>query len=112
MRFLVLLLFLAAGAAYLTKPSEADAEGALRERVMSAVARQELGAGRNTGENLALAACKLRPNDCYELLRAGLDVVFEDRTLYLKVDVAGFERQASCYGVFLRFFCPGGFSPG
>lgn len=112
MRYLVLLLILAAGGAYVTKPDEADAEAVLRDQVMIAVARQELGEGRGPTEALALAACKLRPNDCYELLRSGLDVTYTDKTLYLQVDVAGFDRQARCYGVFTRFVCPGGFKGG
>lgn len=109
MKYLVLLLVLAAGAAFLTKPSEADAEAVLREQVMIGVAMEDIGEGRSTGENLALAACKLRPSDCYDLLRSGLEVTYTDQTLFLKVDVEGFERKATCYGVFGRFFCPGGF---
>ena len=109
MKYLILLLILAAGGAYLSKPSEADAEAVLREQVMIGGATEELGAGRNTGENLALAACKLRPNDCYDLLRSGLDVTYTDQALFLKVDVEGFERRATCYGAYTQFFCPGGF---
>ena len=109
MRYLILALILAVGAAYLTKPGEADAEAVLRDQVMMGVARQELGEGRGTAENLALAACKLRPSDCYELLRSGLDVTYTDKTFYLQVDVVGFERQARCYGAFTQFLCPGGF---
>lgn len=109
MKYLVLLLVLAAGAAFLTKPSEADAEAVLREQVMIGVATQDLDEGRSTGENLALAACKLRPSDCYDLLRSGLDVTYSDQTLFLQVDVEGYERKATCYGVFGQFFCPGGF---
>ncbi len=112
MRMLVLLVVLVLGAAWLTKPEQADAEAALREQVMLSVARQELGEGRSTGENLALAACKLRPSDCYDLLRSGLEVTYTDRKLFVQVDVTGFERQARCYGAFTRFFCPGGFREG
>ncbi len=112
MRMLVLLVVLVLGAAWFTKPDAADAEAALREQVMMSVARQELGEGRSTGENLALAACKLRPSDCYDLLRSGLEVTYTDRKLFVQVDVTGFERQARCYGAFTRFFCPGGFREG
>ncbi len=106
--FLILVLVLAAGIAMATKPGEAEAEAVLREQVMTAVLRQELGEGRSTGENLALAACKLRPQDCYDLLRSGLDVTYSDERFFLRVEVEGFERRATCYGVFGRFFCPGG----
>ncbi len=109
MKYLILLLVLAAGAAFLTKPGEADAEAVLREQVMIGVATQEFDEARGTGGNLALAACKLRPSDCFDLLRSGLDVTYTDRTLFLQVDVEGFERKARCYGLYGRFVCPGGF---
>ena len=112
MRILIVVMVLVLGGAWLTKPDEADAEAVLRDQVMIAVARQDLGEGRSTGENLALAACKLRPSDCYDLLRSGLEVSYTDQKLFLKVDVSGFEREATCYGVFTRFFCPGGFKKG
>ena len=45
LRFLIVLLALAAGVAFLTRPSEADAEAALREQLLMAVAKEELGEG-------------------------------------------------------------------
>ncbi len=109
MRFVILLVVLIAGAAYLTKPDEADAEAVLRQQVILDVATEDIGEGRGTAENLALAACKLRPGDCYELLRSGLEVTYTDRVFFLEVGITGFERQATCYGAFTTFFCPGGF---
>ncbi len=112
MRFLIVVLSLAALGAYFTKPSEGDAEAVLREEVMIAVAKRELGDGQSTAETLALAACKLRPDDCYDLLRSGLKLAYTDRTLFLRVDVTGFERRATCYGAYNTFVCPGGFKEG
>jgi len=106
--FLIIVLGLAAGAAFMTKPSAADAEAALREQITLAVAKQDLGEGRSTGENLALAACKLRPSDCYDLLRSGMDVIVTDQTFFTKVELDGFNRRATCYGAFTKFVCPGG----
>ena len=112
MRILILLIVFVLAGAWLTKPDAADAEATLREEVISAVARQELGEGRGVGGDLALAACKLRPSDCYDLLRSGLDVTFADRTFFVLVEVSGFDRTAACYGAFTRFFCLGGFKDG
>ncbi len=109
--FLLVLGALAAGVAYVTKPDEAAAEATLREQVMLAVAKRQLGEGQSTAQNLALAACKLRPNDCYDLLRSGIDTAFIDRGVFVQFDLTGFERQATCYGAFTRFFCPGGMQP-
>jgi len=108
--YLFLLLILAGGAAYLTKPAEAEAEAVLRQEVMLKVATEEIGEARGAAENLALAACKLRPNDCYDLLRGGMDVRYTDKTLWLEVELEGYERRAKCYGAFGRFFCPGGWA--
>lgn len=109
--FLILLMLAAAGAAYLTKPGAVEAELALREQVMQAVAMQELGEGQTAAQGLALAACKLRPTDCYDLLRSGIEMQVTDRTLFTRVEMQGFERQAVCYGAFTRFVCPGGLKP-
>ncbi len=106
--FLVVLVGIVGAAAFLTKPSEADAEATLEEQVMMAVAKRDLGKGQSTAENLALAACKLRPSDCYELLRSGVETAFTDHTVYVKFTLDGFDRTAECYGAFGRFVCPGG----
>ncbi len=106
--FLLVALVIVAGVAFLTKPTEADAEAVLREQVTLLVAREDIGAGRSTGENLALAACKLRPNDCYDLLRSAMDITFTDQTLFLRVDLKGLDRTGTCYGAFTQFVCPGG----
>lgn len=109
--FLLVVVLATAGAAYLTKPGAVDAEVALRAQVMQAVEMQELGEGQTAAQALALAACKLRPTDCYDLLRSGIEMQVTDRTLFTRVDMRGFERQAVCYGVFTRFVCPGGLKP-
>ena len=106
--FLFVLAVLAAGAAYLTKPSEADAERILRAQAMNFVAKEDVGVGRSAAENIALTACKLRLSDCYELLRSGLDATFTDHTLYVKFAMTGFDRKATCYGAFTQFVCPDG----
>ena len=109
MRLLILLIILAAGAAYLTKPDAGDAEARLRKEVMVAVATRELGEGSSTGDRLALAACRLAPGECYDLLRSGLEVTVTDRVLFTQVEVSGFDKRATCYGLFTTFLCPGGF---
>ena len=109
MRLLILLIILVAGAAYVTKPDEADAEARLREEVMVAVATRELGESGSAGDKLALAACKLAPGDCYDLLRSGMELTVTDRVLFTEVELVGYGKRASCYGLFTTFLCPGGF---
>jgi hypothetical protein len=109
MRLLILLIIVTAAAAYLTRPDEADAEARLRKEVMVAVATRELGEGGSTGDKLALAACKLAPGDCYDLLRSAMELTVTDRVLFTQVVLTGFEKRATCYGLFTTFVCPGGF---
>ena len=106
--YVFLILLIAGGAAWTMKPTEEDAEALLQNQVMARVATEQVGEGRDVASNVALAACKLRPDDCYDLLRSGMDVTYTDQTFWLRVDVEGMDRRVTCYGVFERFFCPGG----
>lgn len=107
-RFLFFVIVVAAGAAYLTKPTQADAENLMREQALALVAKEEVGGDRSTGENLALTLCKLKPNDCYELVRSGIETQVTDRTFFIEIALQGFERKVTCYGAFTTFVCPGG----
>ncbi|MCC1492230.1 hypothetical protein [Cognatishimia sp. F0-27] len=107
LRFLLLLAALAALAGFATRPGVDDAETAMREQVLLAVANQELR-GKSTAEQAALLACRLDPTSCYDLIRSGIDITFEARLVYARVDLEGFGKSATCYGLFTRFFCPGG----
>ncbi|KMK68632.1 hypothetical protein [Puniceibacterium sp. IMCC21224] len=111
-----MLKFLAGGivaalvAAWLTNPSQAVAEAGLRTELLRALDDQE-----NNTQDPAMAAivlgCRLGPDACYELLRAGLDIRFDDRIFYSVLSVQGFGRKARCYGAFNSFACPGGVTP-
>ena len=105
LKLLVLLGFVAVGMAFLTKPEQQDAEAALKEQLLEALERKEIGGG-----NLALAACKLQPQSCYDLVRTGIDATFTDHTLYTSYSISGFGKAANCLGAFATFVCPGGLS--
>ncbi|MBO9465427.1 hypothetical protein J7443_09320 [Tropicibacter sp. R15_0] len=106
-KFLAGMIFMAALAAFFTKPGPDAAEAELKSQLMTAISTQKLG--EQDGLNAAaLLACRLDPNSCYDLLRSGIDLTYEDRYLYAKLDLDGFERQASCYGLYTKFYCPGG----
>lgn len=106
--FLVTLTLIAATAAFFTKPDPQDVERQLKTVLFTELGKAELDDSRDGLGTAALIGCKLRPNDCYELLRSGLDLTYEDRTLYARIDLAGFGRRATCYGAFTKFACPGG----
>lgn len=106
-RFLLGMLVMAALGAYVSKPSTEDAEAELKTQLMTALANQSFSA-EDLGGSAALLACRLDPNTCYDLVRAGLDVTYEDRILYAKLEIDGWNRRASCYGLYTIFYCPGG----
>lgn len=109
-RFLAFLIVCAAilsGVAYVTKPDEDKAEATLKDALLLALAKEELE-GKTGAQRLALTLCRTSPNECYELVRAGIATEFTEKPLYVQMDVEGFDHAATCYGAFTQFFCPGG----
>lgn len=99
-------------AAHLTRPSEDAAEATLKDMVIQALAEQEIDPARGAGGNLALGLCKLDPNECYKVIRSGIEATYSQSTFHSQVQIAGFGKTASCYGMFTKFICPGGLRDG
>ncbi len=110
LRLLVLLIALGLLGAWLTRPDEDQARAEMRATILETLATQDLD-GQDAIGAAALMGCRLNPEGCYDLIRAGLDTNFEDRIFYSVFSVAGFDRRATCYGAFTTFACPGGFAP-
>jgi hypothetical protein len=102
---LALLLALTGVAAALTRPGAAEFDAMLDRAIRERLAATDIDASREALPNVALAACKLRPTDCVGLVRAGLDVTFEQRAFHTVARVEGFGRSATCRGAFGRFVC-------
>lgn len=109
--YLAVLLVAAAAVAFFTRPGREDVETALREALYRRLFTTEADTGRDMLGSAALIACRIEPAACYDLLRQGLDVTYDDRLLYVTVAVEGFGRRAECWGAFTRFVCPDGFAP-
>ncbi|SIO29532.1 hypothetical protein [Vannielia litorea] len=105
--WLIAILAVAALAAAFTKPGEADVEAELKALFLQRLASTNPSAQENGGAFALTLMCKADHDACYEIVRAGLDVSYEDRTLYSVVGVEGFGDSIRCYGVFTRFFCNG-----
>ncbi len=105
--FLVVLAAIVAGVAYVTKPDERKAERALKDALLLALAKEELE-GKTGAQKLALTLCRTSPNECYDLVRAGIETEFTEKPLYVQLEVAGYDHRATCYGAFTQYFCPGG----
>lgn len=107
-RALIVVILLLVAAAFFTRPDARAAESALREHLLRAVAREEIGKSRGAAGNVALITCKIRPNECFDLVRSQLYTVYTDYGLFTRFSVRGFGKRASCIGAFTTFICPGG----
>jgi len=72
-RFLFIAVLLAAAAAFFTRPGEESAEALLGQRIMQAVAVQDVTLDNGAAGNALLVGCKLRPSDCIALLQTQID---------------------------------------
>lgn len=104
---LFLLLAVIAGVAMATRPGPAAFDALLDTAIRDRVAGTDIDAGGDALPTLALAACKLHPTDCVQVVRETLDVTFEQRLFWTTARVEGLGRTMTCRGAFTRFSCDG-----
>ena len=110
MRLILILLAMVAVvavAAIVTRPGRPAFDAMLDRVIRERVASTDIGDGDRPLPELALAACKLRPTDCVTLVRAALEVRFDEGLFMTRVSVDGLGRTMTCRGAFSRFFCRG-----
>ena len=108
MRLILILLAMVAVvavAAIVTRPGPAAFDAMLDRVIRERVASTDIGTGGEALPTLALAACKLRPTDCVALVRAALEVRFDQGLFMTRVSVDGLGRTMTCRGAFTRFVC-------
>ncbi|WP_299920805.1 hypothetical protein [uncultured Pelagimonas sp.] len=106
-KFLAGMIVMAAIGAFLSKPTQDDAYEEIAHLTRATLEQQQLHEAQGV-RAAALLACRLSPQSCVELLMSGLDLNYEDRILYAKIDLDGFGMEAKCYGAFSKFYCPNG----
>lgn len=104
MRTLALLALVLAIAAWATRPGPEAFDAMLRAAIAEKVATTDVDASGDAVATLALVGCKLRPGDCFQALRATLDVTFDRGLFTTRATVRGL-TEATCTGAFTRFFC-------
>ncbi|WP_347311323.1 hypothetical protein [Defluviimonas sp. SAOS-178_SWC] len=102
------LAVIVAGAAYATRPGMADFDALLRAAIERRIATTDVTTDGDALSTIALVGCKLRPSDCFNLVRKSLDVSAEDRTFFTRFTVVEGERRASCTGAFTKIWCEKG----
>ncbi|WP_300516857.1 hypothetical protein [Aliiroseovarius sp.] len=108
MRFMLVVLALTLAGAFVTKPSGADVDRMLRERIAAEIDR---GAGLDPNDpaaQIALGLCRVNQAACVDLLRQVLRVDYEDELFYARIeaDLPG-RGKRTCIGAFTRVVCPG-----
>ena len=101
---LIVLLGFGALLAIATRPGPEAFDRMLRARLAEKVATTDIDAEGDAVATLALIGCKLRPSDCFDTVRALLDVRFEEGLFLTRAEVRGL-AEASCTGAFTRFWC-------
>lgn len=104
-KWVILLIVLGVGAAWLTKPGEAAFDDMLRARLERQIATQDVGTQDDPIAAIALVVCKLRPSGCFKMVREGLEVTVEDRVLYTRIRADGFGKRTVCTGAFTKLWC-------
>jgi len=101
------LLFLgavaAAGAMFATKPSNAEIEHKIAEKIYAEV--QTTGAS-DLASGILLLTCKSNINECVQLLRSALTVRIEDKILWQNVRIGSGKNAQNCLGVLDQLYCP------
>lgn len=110
--WLLVLVGLAAGAAWITRPGVDAFDALLRAEIERNIARKDVGASDDPIATIALVGCKLRPSDCFDVIRSGMEVRVEDRTFYSRFQIRGFGNEAACTGAFTKIWCDKGLFDG
>lgn len=105
----IVLLGIGATAAWLTRPKMDSFDALLKNAIENRIATTDIGAQSDAISTIALVGCKLRPSDCFDLIRNSIEVRMEDRTFYTRFTVTGFGRDATCTGIYTKLICSGGF---
>ncbi|MGC9419623.1 MAG: hypothetical protein ACP5EN_11705 [Rhodovulum sp.] len=89
-----------------TKPTEADFEAAIEAQLLARIDAADPEASSDPVEALLTATCKMGREQCAQLIRAMMELDYEDRVLFSQARVSmGEAESATCYGVLTRIFC-------
>ena len=105
-RFLLVVVVLVLGGAFLSKPSEARVQEILGDKIREAITARELDGAGDLGNVAATALCKLDTSACVDLILQGTKITYEDQYIAAKVGLSGFGREATCWAAFTTLLCP------
>ena len=103
-KWVAIVTVLAGIAAYFTRPGPEEFDDMLRAALMQRIAEADVSPNGDAVETVALVGCKLRPTECFQALRAALDVTFTEKLFTTEAAITGV-MEASCTGAFTKYWC-------
>ena len=96
-----------AGALFATKPTSAEVERLVEDLVKTEIVQTKAQKDNPIG-NLVALGCKFGPDECYQLLRQGMRINYQDMLVVARVSVqSGRKKPLECVGVLTQLYCPG-----
>lgn len=102
----LITLAVIAGVLFITKPSQADVEASIKEKIITDIKVAQVGKTDDFLSNFLTLTCKFDAESCYRLARAGLQVSYKDRLLFSVVGINSNGQKRNCVGAFKNLFCP------
>lgn len=105
---LILVLAVAAAAAWATRPGKAEFDAIVKAGIEHRIATADVG--KTDGDALAtiaLIGCKMRPTECLQAILGALEVNVDKRALYTAYTVKSLRRETTCTGAFTKVWCSG-----
>lgn len=105
---LLVVLALAAAAAWATRPGKAEFDAMVKAGVERRIATADVGKTDSDAlATIALIGCKMRPTECVQAILGALDVTVDKRALYTRYTVQSLRRETTCTGAFTKIWCSG-----
>jgi hypothetical protein len=92
-------------ALFATKPTRGDFDQELDSMLREAISTTTYDNGKTIDANLTAVGCKLRTNDCLNILRKTYSVSNKNFIFVTRHDVSGPGASIRCWGLLKQFVC-------
>lgn len=89
-----------------TRPSAADVERLVKEKIVAEVAATNINASDGFLQNFATVACKLDTESCYAQLRPLIKIEYRSKLVLSFVGITTGGNKINCIGAVKTLFCP------
>lgn len=92
-------------ALFATKPSRDDFDRELTSILREAISSTSYDKDKGIFSNVTMLGCKLRTDDCLNILKSTYTVTNKNYGLFTRHQVAGPGASIDCWGIFRQFIC-------